>query len=89
MHFMSPADGFQVNGIGIPENLEPLVNEHIMDEEIGKTVNGNAQPDPEQIVESRIEPKPQAGNARRRKDHEEVIVLLEKIAVVALVVVMV
>jgi len=89
VHFVGSADRFQINGIGIPEYPETLVNEHIVNEEVGKTVNGNAKPDPEQVVEARVEPEPEASDTGRGENDEEVIVLLKEIAIVALVMIMV
>ncbi len=52
MHFVRSTNRFQINRIRITEHFESLVNENVMHQKIGETINRNAQSDPEKIIET-------------------------------------
>ena len=54
VHFMSPADRFQINRICFAEYFESLMNKNIMNDEIGEAIKSNSQPDPEEGIKSSI-----------------------------------
>lgn len=89
VHFMRPPDRPQIHRIGIPENPEPLVDKYIVYDEIRETVNGNAQPDPKQIIKILVQSDRQKQNTGCCENDEEIVVFLKKITVVALVVIVV
>jgi hypothetical protein len=89
MHFMGSSDRFKINGVGISEQFESLMNKNIMYQKVRKSVKCNARAHPKQRMVTGIQAEQQAKNSRNRKNDEEVIVLFEKITIVALMVVVV
>lgn len=75
-----PQDGPAVLRVQLPEPRKPLVDVHIVDEEIDGAINRDAQPDEEQPGVARESAKQDAGDAGRGKDEEKKVVLLEPAA---------
>jgi hypothetical protein len=81
MHFMSPADRLYVGIIAPGKPLEALMNDHLVNHEIGKPIGHHSKPDRLQ-PENRINRAYQyAGEAWYREDYKEPIVFLKKTSV--------
>lgn len=45
VHFVGSTHRFSITIVGVPENLEPLVDKYIMNDKISHAVRKNAKPD--------------------------------------------
>ena len=88
VHFMRPADSLEIRVIGIPEQLETLVDEYVVNHKISKTIQCDAYADPKFWVSDAIlGAQERQQKTRHSKNKEEEIVFFKKSRVVAVVVV--
>ena len=89
VHFMSSADGSQINGVAVSEHFEALMNENIMYQEIRYSIKCDAQSNPEAHTQSAFIAIINANYARYCKYEKEKVVLLKKVPVMPAVMIMV
>ena len=51
VHFVSPTNGYKIAILRISKNLKALMNENVVNEKVGKTVNRNPKTDPKKEIE--------------------------------------
>ena len=78
MHFMGATNGFEISIVGFSQNLKALMDENIVHKKVTKSIQGDAQTDPKQIIISGLHPKKQSGNTGQSKNQKEKIIVLEK-----------
>jgi hypothetical protein len=78
MHFVGTPDGLEIFIIAVTKNLKSLMNENIMDEEIGKAIKRNTQSYPEKRIIPVLHSYIQTYNSRNCKDEEEEIIVFKK-----------
>jgi hypothetical protein len=82
--FMGPAKCEQVGILRIPQNLQALVDQDIVNKEVGHTVQEDAQPDIEKVVEALLASEIKQRDGWQGKNYEEQVIPF-KISCIAVV----
>jgi hypothetical protein len=78
MHFVRSSDRLKIEVVRFSQKLKPLMNEDIMYKEIGESVEGDSQTNPEQEIIALLHAKKQSGNSGNGKNQEEEIIVFKK-----------
>jgi len=78
MHFVRPANSREVGMIGVPKQLESLMNKDIMYEKVSQAVQGNSKPGPEHPVKMSLHANQKPYNSRQSENQKKEIVVFKK-----------
>ena len=77
VHLVCPADSTRVTIVDVAEQLEPLVDKNVMNDEVGKAIGENSQPDSEPDFENSILPQQEKPDAYDCIDNKKRVVALK------------